>query len=401
MTHHHANKFETLRQMREKSRQGGGPERVAKQHKTGKLTARERIDILLDPGSFREIDAFITQRSRDFGMDKPENQYLGDSVVTGWGTIDGRLIYVYSQDFTVFGGSLSEVHAEKICKVLEMAMKNGAPVIGLNDSGGARIQEGVVSLGGYADIFLQNTLASGVIPQISAIMGPCAGGAVYSPALTDFIFMVENTSYMFVTGPDVVKTVTHEDLTFEELGGASVHGAVSGVCHLSAPNEADCLHMIRELLGFLPQNNMEDAPFKPSKDDPLRADEQLNNLVPAEPNRPYDIKEAIKMIVDDGYFYEIHPNYAANIVVVLPAWVAVVWALSPTNRWCWPAYSILMPARRPRALSVFAIASISRSSLLKMCPASCPASNKSMAALFGPGQNCSMPIARPPCPNSL
>jgi acetyl-CoA carboxylase carboxyltransferase component len=315
MTHHHANKFETLRQMREKSRQGGGPERVAKQHKTGKLTARERIDILLDPGSFREIDAFITQRSRDFGMDKPENQYLGDSVVTGWGTIDGRLIYVYSQDFTVFGGSLSEVHAEKICKVLEMAMKNGAPVIGLNDSGGARIQEGVVSLGGYADIFLQNTLASGVIPQISAIMGPCAGGAVYSPALTDFIFMVENTSYMFVTGPDVVKTVTHEDLTFEELGGASVHGAVSGVCHLSAPNEADCLHMIRELLGFLPQNNMEDAPFKPSKDDPLRADEQLNNLVPAEPNRPYDIKEAIKMIVDDGYFYEIHPNYAANIVV--------------------------------------------------------------------------------------
>ena len=310
-----ADKYAQLQQMRARSQAGGGADRIAKQHKAGKLTARERLDLLLDPGSFRELDAFVVQRSRDFGMDKPENQFLGDSVVTGWGTINGRLVYVYSQDFTVFGGSLSEVHSEKIVKVMEMAIKSGAPIIGLNDSGGARIQEGVVSLGGYADIFLRNTLASGVIPQISAILGPCAGGAVYSPALTDFIFMVKNTSYMFVTGPDVVKSVTHEEVSFEDLGGASVHSATSGVCHMATESEADCLYLIRELLTYLPQNNMEDPPLKPAKDDPLRSDPRLNEIVPDSPNKPYDIKEVIQMIVDDGQFFEIHEYYAANIVV--------------------------------------------------------------------------------------
>ncbi|MBX3061489.1 MAG: acyl-CoA carboxylase subunit beta [Anaerolineae bacterium] len=311
----HKDKTAKLLDMRELSLQGGGADRVERQHKGGKLTARERIELLLDPGSFREVDAFVTQRARDFGMDKPENQFLGDSVVTGWGTIDGRLIFVYSQDFTVMGGSLSEVHAEKICKIMDMAMKSGAPIIGLNDSGGARIQEGVVSLGGYADIFLRNTLASGVIPQISVIMGPCAGGAVYSPALTDFIFMVKNTSYMFVTGPDVVKSVTHEEVSFEELGGASVHSTTSGVCHIAAENEADCLYLIREMLGFMPQNNMEDTPYVPTKDDKLRTERALDSIIPDNPNKPYDIKEVIKLIVDDGRFFEIHEHYATNIVV--------------------------------------------------------------------------------------
>src|SRR5262245_31850558 len=303
---------QTLHEMRAASQQGGGQDRVERQHKSGKLTARERLDLLLDPGSFREIDAFVTQRARDFGMDRAENQYVGDSVVTGWGTINGRLVYAYSQDFTVIGGALSEVHAEKIVKIMEMAMKVGAPVIGLNDSGGARIQEGVVSLGGYADIFLRNTLASGVIPQISAIMGPCAGGAVYSPALTDFIFMVKNTSYMFVTGPDVVKTVTHEDVSFEELGGASVHSATSGVCHIATDSETDCFFLIRELLNYLPQNNMEDAPFQKSTDDPLRTDARLNSIIPDKPEKSYDIKEVIRPIVDDQRFFEIHEHFAMN-----------------------------------------------------------------------------------------
>jgi propionyl-CoA carboxylase beta chain len=307
--------FARLNQMREQSRKGGGPERMEKQHKAGKMSARERIELLLDAGSFREVDAFVVQRTREFGMDKPENQFLGDSVVTGWGTIDGRLVYLYSQDFTVMGGSLSEVHAAKIVKIMNMAMKVGCPVIGLNDSGGARIQEGVVSLGGYADIFLQNTLASGVIPQLSLIMGPCAGGAVYSPALTDFIFMVKNTSYMFVTGPDVVKSVTHEDVSFEDLGGASIHSTTSGVCHVAAESEADSFFLLREMLGFIPQNNMEDPPFVPTKDDPLRTDERLDSIVPDNPNKPYDIKEVIKLIVDDGRFFEIHEHFAANIVV--------------------------------------------------------------------------------------
>ena len=306
-------KIEKLRQMRADSQAGGGTERVAKHQAKGKMTAHERIELLLDKGSFRELDPFAVHRERNFDMHK--QRILGDSVVTGWGTINGRLVYVFSQDFTVFGGSLGEVHAEKIVKIMEMAMRNGAPVIGLNDSGGARIQEGVVSLGGYADIFLQNTLASGVVPQISAIMGPCAGGAVYSPALTDFIFMVKERSYMFITGPDVVKTVTGEDVTFEELGGAQTHTEVSGVAHMAADSEADVLYLIREMMEYLPSNNMEDPPFKASKDDNLRTEAALDTLVPDNPNKPYDIKDAIHLIVDDGVFYEIQEAYAANIVI--------------------------------------------------------------------------------------
>ncbi|RJP53837.1 MAG: acyl-CoA carboxylase subunit beta [Anaerolineaceae bacterium] len=305
-------KIQKLNELQAQSRLGGGQARIDAQHKKGRLTARERLDLLLDKGSFREVDPFVVHRTNDFGLD--EQKIMSDSVVTGWGTVEGRLVYVYSQDFTVFGGSLGEVHAEKICKIMDMAMKNGAPVIGLNDSGGARIQEGVVALGGYADIFLRNTMASGVIPQISAIMGPCAGGAVYSPALTDFIFMTRNTSYMFVTGPDVVKTVTHEEVTQEELGGAGVHSEKSGVCHVAADSEADTLYLIRKLLGYLPQNNMEDPPFV-SGDDPLRMEEGLNSIVPNDANKPYDIKEVIGMIVDNGQFFEIHENYAQNIVV--------------------------------------------------------------------------------------
>ena len=305
-------KIQILNEKRAQSRLGGGPERIETQHKKGRLTARERIDLLMDKGSFREVDAFVQHRTHDFGLDK--QKFMSDSVVTGWGTIEGRLVYVYSQDFTVMGGSLGEVHAEKICKIMDMAMKNGAPMIGLNDSGGARIQEGVVALGGYADIFLRNTMASGVIPQISAIMGPCAGGAVYSPALTDFIFMTRGTSYMFVTGPDVVKTVTHEEVTQEELGGASVHSETSGVCHVAADSEADTLYLIRKMLGYLPQNNMEDPPFI-AGDDPLRMDEDLNSIIPDDANKPYDIKEVITRIMDNGQFFEIHENYAQNIVV--------------------------------------------------------------------------------------
>ncbi|MCJ7700235.1 MAG: methylmalonyl-CoA carboxyltransferase, partial [Anaerolineales bacterium] len=263
-----------LRKLKVQSRLGGGSARVEAQHKKGRLTARERIDLLLDKGSFREVDAFVTHRTSDFELD--QQKYLADSVVTGWGTINGRLVYIFSQDFTVFGGSLGEVHAEKVVKIMDLAMKNGAPMIGLNDSGGARIQEGVVSLGGYADIFLRNTLASGVIPQISVIMGPCAGGAVYSPAITDFIFMVRGSSYMFITGPNVVKTVTHEEVTFEELGGADVHAEVSGVCHVAADSEPDALYLVQKLLSYLPQNNMEDPPFIPSGDDPLRMEEELD-----------------------------------------------------------------------------------------------------------------------------
>ena len=306
-------KFDELHRRRAESHAGGGEERIKRQHDSGRNTAYERLDILLDPGSFHEVDAFVTHRSTDFGMEK--NKKPGDSVVTGWGTIDGRLVYVYSQDFTVLGGSLSEVHAKKILKIMDMAMKTGAPVIGLNDSGGARIQEGVVGLSGYAEIFLANTMASGVIPQISVIMGPCAGGAVYSPALTDFIFMVKDTSYMFITGPDVVKSVTHEDVTFEELGGASVHASQSGVCHVVGENETETLLLVREMLNYLPQNNMEDPQFEASTDDPLRNEPELDELVPVEPNKPYDMKDIIDRIVDDGHFYEVHEDYAQNIIV--------------------------------------------------------------------------------------
>ncbi|MDD2696298.1 MAG: acyl-CoA carboxylase subunit beta, partial [Anaerolineales bacterium] len=306
-------KTQRLRDLKAQSRGGGGEERIQAQHDRGKLTARERIDLLVDKGSFHEVDPFVVHRTADFDLD--QQKFLSDSVVTGWATVDGRLVYLFSQDFTVFGGSLGEVHAEKICKIMDMAMRNGAPVLGLNDSGGARIQEGVVSLGGYADIFLRNTLASGVVPQISVIMGPCAGGAVYSPALTDFIIMVRNSSYMFITGPEVVKAVTHEEVTFEELGGAGVHAEISGVCHMAADTEADALYLVRKLLSYLPQNNMEDPPYVPNGDDPLRMEERLDDLIPDDPGKPYDIKEVIRLIVDHGQFFEVHEVFAQNIVV--------------------------------------------------------------------------------------
>jgi acetyl-CoA carboxylase carboxyltransferase component len=306
-------KFEELRQLREKSHAGGGEVRVQRQRDRGRNTARERLDIFLDPGSFREVDAFVTQPLSAAGASAAD--FPGDSVITGWGTVDGKLVYVYSQDFTVLGGSLSTAHARKILKIMDMAMKTGAPVIGIMDSGGARIQDGVESLAGYAEIFLANTMASGVIPQISVIMGPCAGGAVYSPALTDFIFMVKDTSYMFITGPDVVKSVTHEDVTFEELGGAVVHASQSGVAHMVGENETETLLLVREMLSYLPQNNMEDPQMIPTTDDPLRADVDLDSIVPEEPNKPYDIKDVIDRVMDDGHFYEVHEEYAGNIVV--------------------------------------------------------------------------------------
>jgi acetyl-CoA carboxylase carboxyltransferase component len=309
----HQDKITRLREMKFRSGFGGGEDRIKQQHKKGKLTARERVELLLDKGSFVELDRFVTHRSHDFGM--ADQQILGDGVVTGYGTIDRRLVYVYSQDFTVFGGSLSETQAEKICKIMDLAMKNGAPVVGMNDSGGARIQEGVLSLGGYADIFLKNTLASGVVPQISMIMGPCAGGAVYSPAITDFIVMVKNTSYMFVTGPDVVKTVTHEQVSFEDLGGALTHASTSGVSHFAAEGEEDAIFLVQKLLSYLPSNNMEDAPVVRSEDDPLRTDEALDALVPEEPNKPYDMREVITKVVDDGEFLEVMQHWAGNILI--------------------------------------------------------------------------------------
>jgi acetyl-CoA carboxylase carboxyltransferase component len=302
-----------LREMRQQAREGGGADRAERQHAAGKLTARERLDLLLDESSFHELGGFVTHRVSGYGMSV--KRYLGDGVVTGYGTIEGRLVYVYSQDFTVLGGSLGRAHADKIVALLDMAIKNGAPVIGLNDSGGARIQEGVVGLGGYADIFLRNTLASGVIPQLSAVLGPCAGGAVYSPAITDFIVMVSGTSYMFVTGPDVVKTVTHEDVTHEDLGGAKVHSHKSGVAHFAAASEAEAMAILRGLLSYLPQNNMEDPPHVPPHDDPLRADAALDTIIPEEAKEPYDMREVVRRVVDDGAFFEVHAHFAPNILV--------------------------------------------------------------------------------------
>ncbi len=306
-------KITTLRERKALALKGGGDKRIAAQHKKGKLTARERIDLLLDENSFQELDMLVRHRSSDFGLDK--QKYYGDGVVTGHGRIEGRLVFVFSQDFTVLGGSLSEAYGEKICKIMDRAMEVGAPVIGLNDSGGARIQEGVVSLGAYADIFLRNTLASGVVPQISAIMGPCAGGAVYSPAITDFIFMVRNTSFMFVTGPDVVKTVTHEEVTFDQLGGADTHANKSGVSHLTAENELECLQAIRKLVGFVPQNNMEEPPIVACEDPSDRMDESLKTVIPDNPNKAYDMKDVISAVVDERDFFEIHKDYAQNIIV--------------------------------------------------------------------------------------
>ncbi len=306
-------KIEQLKSLREKAKLGGGVERLEKQHEKGKLTARERIDLLLDEGSFEEIDMFVTHRSQDFGLDK--QKILGDGVITGFGKIHGRPVAVFSQDFTVFGGSLSEAHAEKIVKIMDMAMKLGVPVIGLNDSGGARIQEGVVSLGGYADIFLRNTLASGVVPQISAILGPSAGGAVYSPAITDFIFMSRGTSYMFVTGPNVVKTVTHEEVSFEELGGADTHATKSGVAHFAMDSEMEVLDGIRKLLEFIPQNWKDRPPEKKFDFSQNLIVPELNEIVPDNPNKPYDMKRVIKLLVDDGEFFEVHKDFAENIIV--------------------------------------------------------------------------------------
>ena len=304
---------EELRWRERAAEEGGGAERRAKQHTAGKLSARERIELLLDPETFEELDKFAVHRCDEFGMEK--QRIPGDGIVSGYGRIDGRLVYVFAQDFTVFGGSLSEANAEKICKVMDLALKNGAPVIGLNDSGGARIQEGVMSLKGYADVFLRNTLASGVVPQISAIMGPCAGGAVYSPAITDFTFMTKDTSYMFVTGPDVIRTVTHEEVTKEELGGALTHNATSGVAHFVAADDPECLAMIRELLSFLPSNNLDDPPRRASADPAGRREERLSHLIPAEAMQPYDMKELIRLVMDEGYFFEVQEHYARNIVV--------------------------------------------------------------------------------------
>src|SRR5437773_6636961 len=306
-------RVEKLKEMSRQAELGGGTARIEKQHAAGKYTARERLDRLLDRGSFVELDKFVTHRCNDFGMGA--EKIPGDGVVTGFGTVDGRQVFVFAQDFTVFGGSLSGAYASKICKVMDLAMKAGAPVVGLNDSGGARIQEGVGSLAGYADIFLRNTLSSGVVPQISAVMGPCAGGAVYSPAITDFVFMVDRSSYMFVTGPDVIKTVTHEDVTKERLGGPMTHNSLSGVGHFIAPDDAACLRMIRELLSYLPQNNRDDAPRRASTDPIDRMDAALDTLVPAESNLPYDIKDVIHRVIDEGEFFEVHEHFAKNIVV--------------------------------------------------------------------------------------
>jgi propionyl-CoA carboxylase beta chain len=308
-------RFEELKKRHARAEEGGGAERKEKQHREGKLSVRERIDLLLDEGSFEELDKLVRHRCHNFGMQ--HSIVEGDGFVTGHGLIHGRQVFVFAQDFTVFGGSLSEANAQKIVKLMDLAMKTGAPIIGLNDSGGARIQEGVVSLAGYADIFLRNTLASGVVPQISAIMGPCAGGAVYSPALTDFVFMVDHTSYMFVTGPDVIKTVTHEDVTKEDLGGAMTHNATSGVAHFLAADDEDCLQRIRDLLRFLPQNNLDGVPRETTKDPENRADKDLDTLIPIESNKPYDIKEVIKRVVDNGYFLEVAEHFARNIVVGL------------------------------------------------------------------------------------
>jgi propionyl-CoA carboxylase beta chain len=309
----HLDRLEELRRRNAEAEEGGGAERRERQHKEGKLSARERVDLLLDEGSFEELDKFVRHHCTDFGME--EQRPAGDGFITGYGRIDGRLVYVFAQDFTVFGGSLSEANASKITKIMDLAMRQGAPVIGMNDSGGARIQEGVMSLAGYADIFLRNTLASGVVPQISAIMGPCAGGAVYSPAITDFIFMTRDSSYMFVTGPDVIKTVTHEEVTKQELGGAMTHNEKSGVAHFVSRDDAECLAMIRELFGYLPSNNLEDPPRRSTNDPWDRASTALNALVPEDPQKPYDIKDAIHVIVDEGEFFEVHEHFAKNLVV--------------------------------------------------------------------------------------
>ena len=382
-----------LDHMRAEALLGGGPARVERQHAWGKLTARERLDLLLDAGSFNELDAFVVHRATEFGLD--EQHFLGDGVITGHGTIAGRLVFVFSQDFTVFGGSLSEAYAEKICKIMDLAMKVGAPLIGLNDSGGARIQEGVASLGGYAEIFLRNVMASGVVPQISVIMGPCAGGAVYSPAMTDFTIMVEGTSYMFVTGPNVVKTVTHEEVDSEFLGGAVTHTTKSGVAHLAAKDEAASLDLVRRIISFLPQNNLEDPPVIESTDPSDRQDPELDRLIPDDPQKPYDMKDAIERIVDDGDFLEIHPGWAMNIIVGYARLgrterrdrrpTAVDPGRCPRHRFVDQGGAIRQDLRRLQC---------SASSRSSTCRASCPASTRSTAASSSTAPSSCMPTAR-------
>ena len=372
-------KIRRLEELRQQAMLGGGEQRISAQHAKGKLTARERLDLLLDPGSFDEIGMFVQHRSSDFGLES--QKYPGDGVVTGYGLIHGRRVAVYSQDFTVFGGSLSEAHAEKICRMMDHALRLGIPVIGLNDSGGARIQEGVVSLGGYADIFLRNTLASGVIPQISAILGPCAGGAVYSPAITDFVFMVRNTSYMFVTGPNVVKTVTHEEVSFEDLGGAETHATRSGVAHVAAASEAACLEGIRTLMTYLPLNNREDPPFVETKDPWDREDKELDTLVPENPNKPYDIKTVVRRVVDKESFFEVHENFAQNIVVGFARLGGGEWGSSPINLRCSRASWTSTHPSRERGSSVFVTHLTFPWSYLKMFRAFCPVRNRNGTGL--------------------
>jgi len=394
--------IDQLEERRAKARLGGGQKRIDAQHKKGKLTARERIELLLDDNTFEEWDMFVEHRSVDFGM--AEQKIPGDGVVTGYGMINGRLVFVFSQDFTVFGGALSEAHAEKICKVMDQAMKVGAPVIGLNDSGGARIQEGVASLGGYADVFQRNVMASGVVPQISMIMGPCAGGAVYSPAMTDFIFMVKDSSYMFVTGPEVVKTVTHENVTAEELGGAITHTTRSGVADRAFENDVEALMMLRRLYNYLPLNNREKSPVRlgnNGKGDPAdRPDFSLDTLVPDNANKPYDMKELILKVVDDGDFFELQPSTRKTSLSASPAWRGRPSASWPTSPWCWLVVSTSKAASRRRASCAFAIASTFRSSPLSTYPASCPARGRSTAGSSSTARSCSMRTLSAQCRRS-
>ena len=385
---------ETLEGLQAKALEGGGAARIKAQHEKGKLTARERIDLLLDEGSFQEIGMLVTHRSNNFGLE--QQKFLGDGVVTGYGTIDGRLVYVFSQDFTVLGGSLAEAHAQKICRIMDLAMQNGAPVIGLNDSGGARIQEGVVSLGGYADIFYRNVRSSGVVPQISAILGPCAGGAVYSPALTDFVLMTEGTSYMFVTGPNVVKTVTHEEVTAEELGGAMTHASKSGVAHFTAPNELDAIAQLRRLVGYLPSNCEEDPPLLPyAPADELRP--ALDTIIPENPNQPYDIREVLNAVIDPGSSMEVHAEFARNMVIGFarvagrvvgcvanqPATLAGVLDIDASTK----------AARFVRFCDAFNIPLL----VFVDVPGSCPAPTRNGTASSTTGPSCCTPSARPRC----
>ncbi len=371
--------LEKLENKRAEARLGGGQHRIDAQHARGKLTARERVDLLLDEGSFEEFDMFVEHRCSDFGMEK--TKFSGDGVVTGCGTINGRLVYVFSQDFTVFGGSLSETHAQKILKVMKMAMQNGAPLVGLNDSGGARIQEGVAALGGYADVFQQNVLASGVIPQISMIMGPCAGGAVYSPAMTDFIFMIKDRSYMFVTGPDVVKTVTNETVTQEELGGASTHTTKSGVADKAFDNDVEALAQLRRFYDFLPLNNREKPPVRPTFDKPDRVEASLDTVVPSNANKPYDMHEVIGKIVDEGDFFEIQPNHAANIIIGFGRMDGSTVGFVANQPMVLAGCLDIDSSKKPHALYGFVIALTSRSSHLLMCRAFCRVQHRSMAVL--------------------